>query len=400
MIARAFQWDAPDIPHGIMGSVLALWAAPSLEGRGLFIGYWRCRMTNTLAEIADATGLVLLGDGSLRVDAPAEPATARVRDLALAMDPKFADAISESDAEAAVLWDGADWQALGLKAALIAPKARVAMAEITNHFQHAPDIPEGIHPTALVDPSATVADGAWIGPFSIINAGASLGANARIGAHCSVGRDARLGANALLHDGVRIGARCVIGDDFIAQPNAVIGADGFSFEPPQRGSVEAAKQTGRIDGAKATGFMRIHSLAAVEIGNDVEIGAATTIDRGTIAPTRIGHGTKIDNQVQIGHNVQIGSTCLICAQTGIAGSTKVGDRVVFGGKSGVADHVIIGSDVVCAAGTMVASNVPSNRVMMGIPAQPRDQVTRQVIALRRLPRMLDRVAEIQKKLGL
>ena len=357
-------------------------------------------MTNTLAEIADATGLALLGDGGLQIRMPAEPANAAENDLALAMDSKFADALKNSAAKAAILWEGADWQAMGLQGALVAPKARVAMARITDHFQHAADIPEGIHPTASIDATASVADGAWIGPFSVIGLGVELGADARIGAHCSIGRNASIGARALLHDGVRIGARCRIGNDFIAQSNAVIGADGFSFEPPERGSVEAAKQTGSIDGARATGFLRIHSLAAVEIGHNVEVGAATTIDRGTISPTRIGDGTKIDNQVQIGHNVQLGSTCLVCAQTGIAGSTKIGDRVVFGGKTGVADHVKIGSDVVLAAGSMVAGNVPSNRVMMGVPAQPRDQVTRQIVALRRLPRMLEKFTELQKKLGL
>ncbi|MEM7211463.1 MAG: UDP-3-O-(3-hydroxymyristoyl)glucosamine N-acyltransferase, partial [Pseudomonadota bacterium] len=169
---------------------------------------------------------------------------------------------------------------------------------------------------------------------------------------------------------------------------------------PERGAVEAAKATGRIDGTRTTGFMRIHSLAAVEIGDDVEIGAATTIDRGTIAPTRIGTGTKIDNQVQIGHNVQVGTTCLICAQTGIAGSTTIGDRVVFGGKTGVADHAMIGSDIVFAAGSLVPGNVASNQVMLGAPVTSRDKATRQIIALRRLPKLITEVVEIKKKLGL
>ena len=357
-------------------------------------------MLHTLAEIADATGLACVGDGGITVRGVSEPANAASDELALAMDPKFAPALSNSNACAAILWSDADWQSMGLSGALLAPRPRVAMAKVTGHFRHEPDIEPGIHPSAVIATDAIVGEGAWIGPFTVIGASARIGANARIGAHCSVGREAVLGENALLHDGTRIGARCVIGDDFIAQPNAVIGADGFSFEPPERGSVEAAKTTGKIDGAKASGFLRIHSLAAVEIGNDVEIGAAATIDRGTIAPTRIGHGTKIDNQVQVGHNVQIGKTCLICAHTGIAGSTVIGDRVVLGGKTGIADHVKIGSDVVCAAGTMVAGNIPSNRVMMGVPAQPRDQITRQLMALRRLPRMIMQFNELQKKLGL
>lgn len=357
-------------------------------------------MTHTLAEIADATGLALVGDGQLRIETPAEPASAAPDQLALAMNAKLESALARGQARAAVLWEGADWQAMGLEGALIAPRSRVALAGITDHFQHEPDLEPGIHPAASVHPTAEIGEDAWIGAFAVIGPRARLGANARVGAHCSIGRDAGIDDGALLHDGVRIGARCRIGHRFVAQPNAVIGADGFSFEPPERSAVEAAKQTGSIDGARATGYLRIHSLAAVEIGNDVEIGACTTIDRGTISPTRIGDGTKIDNQVQVGHNVQIGSLCLLCAQVGIAGSTKVGDRVVLGGKAGVADHVEIGSDVICAAGTLVAGKIPPNRVMMGIPAQTRDQFTRQYAAIRRLPRLLEQVSGIQKKLGL
>lgn len=358
-------------------------------------------MTITLAELARATGLEAVGNGALEVVAPAEPGSAGAGDLALAMDPKYAEALAGSAARAAVLWDGADWQALGLEGALIARRRRVALARVTDAFRHPAGVAPGIHPSAVIDPSARIGEGAAIGPLAVIAAGARIGAGATIGVHVSIGADARLGARALLHDGVRIGARCRIGDDFIAQANAVIGADGFSFEPPQRGNAEAAKATGSVASAEATaGFLRIHSLAAVEIGNDVEIGACSTIDRGTVSPTRIGDGTKIDNQVQVGHNVTIGRTCLICAHVGLAGSAAIGDRVVLGGKTGVADHVIIGSDVVCAASTMVASHIRPGSVVMGIPAAPRDRMARQIVALKRLPDLVRQVAEIRSKLGL
>ncbi|MEM9061627.1 MAG: UDP-3-O-(3-hydroxymyristoyl)glucosamine N-acyltransferase [Pseudomonadota bacterium] len=357
-------------------------------------------MTYTLAEIADATGLSLAGDGSIAVGAPAEPKAAGPGDLALAMDTRLAGELSESAARAAVVWADADWQALGLQGALIAPRPRVALAHVTAHFQAAPDVDDGIHPSAIIAASAELGDDVSVGPFSVIGEGARVGAGSRIASNCTIGRDAVLGERALLHAGVRIGARCIVGNDFIGQANAVIGADGFSFEPPERGSVEAARETGRIDGARASGFLRIHSLAAVEIADDVEIGAATTIDRGTIAPTRIGSGTKIDNQVQIGHNVQVGQTCLLCAQTGIAGSAVIGDRVVMGGKAGVADHVTIGSDVICGAGTLVAGSLRPNQVYLGIPAQPRTDAAKQIVALKRLPKALEHLAEVRKKLGL
>ena len=358
-------------------------------------------MTITLAELARATGLEPVGDGTLDLAAPAEPSVAGPDDLALAMSPKFADALAGSRARAAIVWDGADWQALGLDGALIARRPRVALARVTGVFQHPPDVAPGIHPSAVIDSSAEIGDGAAIGPFVVIAAGARIGPEATIGAHVSIGSDVRLGARALLHDGVRIGARCTIGDDFVAQANAVVGADGFSFEPPQRGNVEAAKATGSVETAETTPrLLRIHSLAAVEIGDDVEIGACTTIDRGTVSPTRIGDGTKIDNQVQVGHNVQIGQTCLLCAHVGLAGSVEIGDRVVLGGKTGVADHLKIGSDTVCAAATMVASSIPPRSVMMGMPAQPRDKMVQQFIAVRRLPRLTRQLAEIREKLGL
>ena len=141
-------------------------------------------------------------------------------------------------------------------------------------------------------------------------------------------------------------------------------------------------------------YVRIGSLAAVTIGNDVEIGACTTIDRGTLKDTFIGAGTKIDNQVQIAHNVQIGSDCLLCAQVGLAGSVEVGDRVVLAGKAGVADHVKIGSDVLVAAASAVASNVAARSIMMGIPAQTRDEGMRSLMALRRLPRIIELVEKL------
>ncbi len=371
-------------------------------------------MSQTVDAIARATGLSLLGDGSVVVSRPAEPAAAAEDELAMAMTPAYEKALRASRAKAAVVWEGADWQALGLAAALVAPRPRVALAAITAEFQHPPDVVPGVHPTAVVEPGAELGDGAAVGAFAIIAAGARVGLGAVIGPHASVGAGAVLGPQALLHAGVRIGARCTIGARFVAQPNAVVGADGFSFEPASRGiresAAEASRAAPRPSASTGTdtsagdrpheGYLRIHSLAGVEIGDDVEIGAGTCIDRGTIAPTRIGSGSKIDNQVQIGHNVQVGRTCLICAQVGIAGSTVVGDRVVIGGKVGIQDHVRIGSDVMIAAGSLLAGNVPDRSIYMGIPAIPRGEALRQMSALRRLPRMVEQLAEIRQKLGL
>lgn len=345
-------------------------------------------MSWTIDRIAEALGAAPLGDGAFKVDRPAHPAEAGAGDLAIAMDPSYADALRASPARAALVWEGADLADLGLVAAVAITRPRVGMSGITTIFAHAPDLADGIHPSAVIAPDAEIGAGAAIGPFAVIGARARIGAGARICSHVSIGADAAIGVDALIHAGVRIGARVTIGDRPIIHANAVIGADGFSFVTPEKSTVENAKETGGVAEARNSVWMRIHSLGAVTLGSDVEIGANTTIDRGTLHDTTVGTGTKIDNQVQIGHNVKIGASCLLCAQVGIAGSAVIGDRVVLGGKVGVADHVTIGSDVVVAASSGVASKVAPRSVMMGSPAIARDEYMKMMMAMRRLPRLL------------
>lgn len=358
-------------------------------------------MSHTIADIAAACGLVAEGDTGLGVVRPAEPGLAGANDLALAMAPKYEGELRASPARAAVLWPGADWRALGLDAALYAPRARVALAGLTNHFAPPPDLDPGIHESAIVDPSATIGADVWIGPHAIVRPGAVLGDGVRLGPRVHVGAGARIGDGGFLHAGVWIGRDCVLGPRAIVHANAVVGADGFSFVTPERGSVEAAKETGQVDGAAPNrGWRRIASLGRVVAGADVEIGAGSCIDRGTVADTTIGAGTKIDNLVQIGHNARLGETCLICGHVGLAGSVEIGDRVVLGGKVGVGDHIRIGADSVLAGGTLVGANIPAGSVMMGVPAQPRDKVVAQIAALRRLPRLVEQMREVRARLGL
>lgn len=199
-----------------------------------------------------------------------------------------------------------------------------------------------------------------------------------------------IGDDALLMAGVRVGARVRIGDRFIAQPGAVLGGDGFSFVTPTPGIVEEARATGVISAREQQAYVRINSLGSVLVGDDVEIGANSCIDRGTVADTVIGDGTKIDNLVQIGHNVKVGRSCLICGHAGIGGSTIIGDRVVLGGKAAVADHLTVGANSVITGNSGVASNVPPGRIMMGYPAVRLEQNVEMYKALRRLPRFLEK----------
>ena len=355
----------------------------------------------TIRDIAAALGAEPLGAADLLVSGVAEPANAGPDDLALAMKPEFAEGLAKGQARAAIIGAGMDWQALGLEAAIVAPRPRYAMAGVTAAMDPGPAITPGIHPSSIIAPSADIGDGAAIGPFVVIGPGAKVGANARIASHVSIGENAVIGDDALIHEGVRIGHHVRIGNRFIAQPGAVLGGDGFSFVTPETSMVEQARATlGKAENAATDqSWTRIHSLGSLVIGDDVEVGANAAIDRGTIANTEIGDGTKIDNLVHIGHNCRIGRDCLICGQTGFAGSVQMGDRVVLGGKCGVNDNIVIGNDVVAAGSSKLYTNVPSGRMIMGDPAVKMDTHVEMYKALRRLPRTARIVNELQKALS-
>ncbi|MEM6389668.1 MAG: UDP-3-O-(3-hydroxymyristoyl)glucosamine N-acyltransferase, partial [Pseudomonadota bacterium] len=351
----------------------------------------------TIAEIAAALGAEALGAADLIVTGAAEPGRAGPDDLALAMKPAYAEALGQGGARAALIAAEMDWQALGLEAAIIAPRPRYAMAHLTRALDPGPAIPEGVHPLASVADSAELADGVSIGPFTVIGAGVRIGANSRIDAQVLISRGAEIGPDALIHTGAKIGAGVRIGARVIIQPNAVIGGDGFSFVTPEKSQVEAARESlGQNDAAgPAQSWTRIHSLGAVRLGDNVEIGAGCAIDRGTVADTEIGDGTKLDNLVHIGHNVKIGRDCLICGQVGMAGSAVLGDRVVLGGQCGVSDNIVIGDDVIGAGATKIYSNVPPGRMLMGSPAVKMESHVEMYKALRRLPRLARQVEALK-----
>lgn len=358
-------------------------------------------MAFTVHQIAKSLAASAVGDLSLVLHGPAQPENAKADSLALAMDPKFLDDLAKGAARVAILPEGVDWQALGLKAAIFAPHPRYVLSGVNQLFEIAVHAPVGIHPTAIIDASAVIGAGASIGPFVTIGAGAAIGENARILSHVSVAENATIGSDCLLFNGVRIGARVVIGHRFIAQPNAVVGGDGFSFVSPEPGAVDAARagQQPAADSVQKHGFARTNSLGSVTIGDDVELGAGSTIDRGTIVNTTVGNGTKIDNLVMLGHNVQVGAHCLLCAQVGVGGSSVVADRVILGGQVGVADHVKIGTNVVAAGKAGISSNVPPNRFIMGNPAIKAEANVESYKAYRRLPRLVAKVDALQKQVS-
>jgi len=354
-------------------------------------------MSYTIKQIAEALRAEVAGETDLTIMRAAEPADAGPEDLALAMSAKYADDLVQGNAIAAMVWPGADWSSMGLKAAIFAPRPRMALCGLTGLLDRGQGYGHGIHPSAIIDPTATIGADVSIGPLCVIGAGARIGAGSVIGPHCVIGWDVDLGENAFLREMVSIGARAQIGARFIAQPGARIGSDGFSYVTPEVSGVETARKTmGDQGNAKAQSWQRIHSLGAVRIGDDVEVGANCTIDNGTIRNTEIGSGCKFDNQVHIGHNAVVGRDCLIAGQSGLSGSVTFGNNVIMGGQSGVADNTFVGDNVIISGATKVLSNVPAGRVMMGYPAVKMTTHTDIYKAQRRLPRLMRDVAALKK----
>lgn len=352
-----------------------------------------------LFVIAEALNAQLVGDGDIEIARVVHPADAQGDgDLAAAMDPKLLPLLSGGKAKAAVLAAGATPpEDAGLRGWIEVGRPRLAIAGLSHLYDRPVWAEPGVHPTAWVHPDAVLGEDVSIGPFVMIGPGARLGDGVAVQSHASVGRDAVVGARSLIHAGARIGERVSMGQGCVIQPNAVIGGDGFSFVTPEPGSVETAKRTGVVGATNHT-ILRINSLGAVTLGDNVEIGAGAAIDRGTLTDTRVGSGTKIDNLVQVGHNVQVGENCMLCGQVGIAGSAIIGDRVVLAGQVGVADHVNIGSDVLIGACSGVGQDVPPRTILIGYPAIPRKEFFEQIKNLRRLRRVFDDVAAIKKRL--
>ncbi len=357
-------------------------------------------MAYSIQQIADAIGAKAFGNTGLTVARVMEPAQAGVDDLALLTNPKFAAGLALGAARAAMLWPGADWQELGLEAAIESPRGRYGMSGLSSLMDPGQHFGSGIHPSAVIDPSAELAENVSIGALCVIGPRARIGADSVIGPHCVIGADVVLGPHAYLREMVSIGARATIGENFIAQPGVRVASDGFSFVTPEKSGVETARETlGDQGEVKSQNWARIHSLGSVRIGDDVELGANTCIDCGTIRDTVIGNGVKMDNLVHIAHNVVIGDNTILAGQCGIAGSTVIGKNVVMGGQCGVSDNTSVGDNVIAGGATKMMSKVPAGRVVLGSPAVKMETHLDMYKALRRLPRLFKDVATLQKSVS-
>jgi UDP-3-O-[3-hydroxymyristoyl] glucosamine N-acyltransferase len=344
-----------------------------------------------LSDIARALGAQVSGDASLNVARLVHPADATgPADLAMALAGDAVPALADTRAKAAVVKPDTVVPP-GISAISFGGHERMALVVLTGLFDQQPVHEHGIHPTASIAPDARVAEGASIGPLVPVGARSTIGTGSVVLAGASVGGDVTIGHDCVVHPGARICDRVRIGDRVVIQANAVVGADGFSFIPVRN-----------PDGTKNPLDLpaRVHSLGSVVIGDDVEIGAGTTIDRGTLRDTRIGRGTKIDNQVQIAHNVVIGEACIICGMVGIAGSATIGDRVILAAGSGVGDHVTIGTDATVSALAGVVSDVAPGTLVDGVPALPRQQAAERFMNIGRLKTLYPRVEELRRRIDM
>jgi UDP-3-O-[3-hydroxymyristoyl] glucosamine N-acyltransferase len=346
--------------------------------------------------VAAALAARIVGDADRDLARAVHPAEARdPADLAVALTPDTLRALADTRAELVLVAEGSKIPEARFRTILFAPLSRATLSEATSMFSRRPAAAPGVHPTAVVAPDATIGADVSIGPFCVIGPGAAIGARSVLLSQATVSDGAVIGEDCLIFAGVRIGMACRVGDRVVIHHNASIGADGFSFLPAVPGAAEAAR-SGEKDAAgngQRNPLLKIHSLGNVEIGDDVEIGALTAIDRGTLRPTRIGHGTKIDDLVMIGHNVQIGMDCMLCGQVALAGSVMIGDRAVLGGRVAVADHLTVGAGAVLGGGSLVGTNVPAGAVYLGVPAVPREEALDNLKLLRRVRRFLDAEAK-------
>ncbi len=358
--------------------------------------------TRTLAELAQAVQGTVVGDGSVNVTQLVHPRMiGAATDLALIIDPGAVQLLHlhKDTIQAAVVAEGIPVPDGLLKGYITVPRPRVALAVLLNIFNTPPHHYSGIHPTAVVDESAQVHPSAAVGPFCTVGPKAAIDENTALISHVSVGAGVKIGKNSLMHPGVRLGDRVMVGNRVTIHHNASIGADGFSYVTPEKGSIESARESGGKIEATNAEIVKINSIGTVILEDDVEVGACATIDRANLGATHIKKGTKIDNLVMIGHNNTVGENCLIVSQVGVSGSCNIGDRVVLAGQVGIKDHVTIGDDAIVMAKAGVMDNIEPKSIVVGQPARPQREVFQQVALIGKLSEMRKDLMSLKKRMA-
>lgn len=335
-------------------------------------------MTRTAGEIAKFLGARIEGDTGAPISGVASPERARAEDLVYLDSPRFGDRVAESAARCVLVAPGVH---LTGKTIIEVKDPKLAFAKASAWLlpRHLP-APE-VHPTAIVSPKASLGENVTVGPYVVIEDDVAVGQRVVIEAFCFLGRGARIGENSWLHPRVTLYAGARLGDRVEVHSGVVIGGDGFGFVFGE----------GR--------YWKFPQVGRLEIGDDVEIGCNSTIDRGSLGTTQIGSGVKIDNLVQIAHNVQIGEHSVVAAQTGVSGSSRIGKQVLVGGQVGIADHCTIedGAVLGAQAGIPTGKTIRRGQTVWGTPARPLDKFKQQYALFARLPELVERIQKIEQR---
>ncbi|GAB4265979.1 MAG: UDP-3-O-(3-hydroxymyristoyl)glucosamine N-acyltransferase [Deferrisomatales bacterium] len=332
----------------------------------------------TLRELAEALGAKLQGDPALEVHGAAPLDRAGPGEVSFLSNPKYRGLLATTRASAVIVGPSDRREDL---ACLVCDNPYLAFARAVALLHPQPRPEPGVEDGAFVSPSARLGEGVTVMAGAYVDEGVRVGPETVLYPGVYLGREARVGARCVLHANAVVRERCVLGDRVVLQPGAVVGSDGYGFAR---------------DGTR---HVKIPQVGIVVVEDDVEVGAATTIDRAVLGETRIGRGTKIDNLVQIGHNVEVGEDCLVVAQVGVSGSTRVGDRVVLAGQAGVVGHVVLGEGAMVGAQSGVMADVPAGAVVTGSPAFDHREFLKVQAVVRRLPELRARLRELEKRLA-
>lgn len=335
-------------------------------------------MDLSVNEIARLVGGTVVGDGDSRIHGLNSLQHARPGDIAFYTGGRYAGQFAQTRASAVLV---AEDVSQGPAALIQVANPYAAFTQLLYKYEaETLRHPTGVHPAAFVDPTAELAEGAAIGPHATVDAGARIGARTVVYSGVYVGRDAIVGDDCVLYPNAVIRERCVVGRRCILHPNVSIGGDGFGFVP--------------MDGRRA----KIPQVGNVVLGDDVEIGANTSIDRATAGSTRIGTGTKIDSQVHVGHNAHIGEHCAISGCCAIAGSATIGNNVTIGGLAAVGGHLEVGDNAMIGGRSGVTASVPAGSVVSGFPATDHAKARRYLVSKFRVPEALRRLRQLEKRM--
>ncbi len=354
----------------------------------------------SVEEITQIVGGMLTKAECPTITQIAPPLLSDENTLALALSEEEIANLAKSKAKAALVPFGVNISGL---TTIEVERPRLAMMKLITLFYEEPAIMTGtsnIHPTAVVHETAKIGQNVQIGPHVIVSKNAEIGDGSKLLGNTYIGNNAKIGKNCFFHTGVNIGDRVKIGDKVILHNGVSLGADGFSFVTENPNNIEQARKEGGIKEQNTEQVIfKIPSIGSVVIGNNVEIGANSTIDRGTIENTVIGDDTKIDDLVMIGHNCRVGKGCLIVSQVGIAGSCVIGDRVVLAGQAGLADHIEIGADSIVTAKAGVTKSFPEKSIIVGIPAVPRKEFIKQLKTMKDAQEIIAKFRKVEPMLN-